>query len=372
MQVPEVAPLPLKNKLYCYSAKSRTWDGAERARRVMEAKLEAQLFGTGVAAPGMSAVASVAPGAAPESATPVDLRGWIAMYLDRKAGKRSAGVQATYTRQLGALAQFLENQLGGQAVPADLLRPNIIEKFKATWKTDADTQYKYQQRMVAFFKYLHKEGAIAKEPNLEAVEMDPHKERGERPLVAADYDRLEAAVPVFYAKDAIQAESVLCLIQLMRHSGLAIHDASNLERSELSQDADGTYRVITSRQKTGNPVNNILPRKIAERLMKLPTPDVFFERRGGDAWKNANNWGGDLRKVMKSIGLMHPSYGTHSLRHTFACSLWADGLSWDEIAPKMGHANSKETQKTYADMVPERQARIDNATRATATFILHD
>ena len=91
-----------KNKLYRVSAKTRTWEGAERARRVTEAGLGSPTirprcfnnfwvrYPTG-------------------SHTRLGIAEHIELFLARKAGKQSQGVQSTYRRQLTGLQEFLMN-----------------------------------------------------------------------------------------------------------------------------------------------------------------------------------------------------------------------------------------------------------------------
>jgi hypothetical protein len=55
------------------------------------------------------------------------------------------------------------------------------------------------------------------------------------PLSQVEYKKLLEQVPTIF--EGVKAQRVRALIQLMRHSALAIRDAVTLERSELVHDA---------------------------------------------------------------------------------------------------------------------------------------
>jgi integrase/recombinase XerD len=61
----------------------------------------------------------------------------------------------------------------------------------------------------------------------------------------------------------------------MRHSGLAIHDAVTLERSELHH-TKHVYKVITNRQKTGTHINVPIPPQVAKELVAVPNDNKKF------------------------------------------------------------------------------------------------
>jgi hypothetical protein len=62
---------------------------------------------------------------------------------------------------------------------------------------------------------------------------------------------------------------VRALIQLMRESSLSIIDPTSLRRDELVL-ANAEYNVVRRRLKTGNQVNNNIPKKVALELLAVP------------------------------------------------------------------------------------------------------
>ena len=77
------------------------------------------------------------------------------------------------------------------------------------------------------------------------------------PLSDKEYERLLQQVPEEF-QDSAKASKVHALIQLMKHSGLAITDSIMLERDKIEHDAK-CYRIVTSRQKTGVHVSVPIP-----------------------------------------------------------------------------------------------------------------
>jgi hypothetical protein len=88
---------------------------------------------------------------------------------------------------------------------------------------------------------------------------------------------------------------VRALIQLMRES---IIDATSLRRDELVL-ANGEYNVVRRRLKTGNQVNNNIPKKVALELLAVPNDNstYFFWTGVGDARTIAGKFSNELQSV---------------------------------------------------------------------------
>src|SRR5277367_6695951 len=72
---------------------------------------------------------------------------------------------------------------------------------------------------------------------------------------------------------------------LMRWSGLAILDATSLERERLSKNENGDDQIFLYRAKTGVPVFVVIPNEVGDALRQLPNsnPRYFFWSGNGDA-----------------------------------------------------------------------------------------
>jgi hypothetical protein len=91
---------------------------------------------------------------------------------------------------------------------------------------------------------------------------------------------------------------VRALIQLMRESSLSIIDPTSLRRDELVL-ASAEYNVVRRRLKTGNQVNNNIPKKVALELLAVPNDNstYFFWTGVGDARTIAGKFSNELQSV---------------------------------------------------------------------------
>lgn len=348
-----------KNKLYRVSAKTRTWEGAERARRVVEAQLEQQLFPGHVAHAAVPGSVSVMPGSAR-----VDTKEMIARFLKTKSAI-SQGAQSRYVRELQQMLDYLEARSGCQSFP-DQITSDILNDYQATWTNDLATQAKTQQRMKGFLTYLYDERVLDRVPKLAPIKKKSRDDAQKLPLSDEQYAHLLQTIPTVFSGE--KATRVRGLIQFMRYTGLAIQDACTVERDRLIQDADGdrNWRVVVKRQKTGVPVSNLIPLEVAEEILAVPNanPDfIFWNKKEGTATSAANLWGKYLREVLDAAGLQE--FGPHNLRHTFSVGMLSDGVAIEDVSKMLGHSSVKTTETYYAAWVKKRQDNLDNAVKAT-------
>src|SRR6266576_1135931 len=193
------------------SAKTRSWGEAEKAAKAKESE-----FGGGVVA------AQV-----PERIT---IQEAVDSFLTRKRTEGvTSGVLGKYTRELARLQKFFSNR--NKFWPADMTLPRL-EEFRAGWATDYPSSYtrqKVQERLKGFLNYCRDAGWIALVPKLSAIRVT---EPPTMPLSDKEYETLLSKIPVVF-RDARKIQRVRALMQMMRHSGLAIGDSVTLERNEL-------------------------------------------------------------------------------------------------------------------------------------------
>jgi integrase len=192
------------------------------------------------------------------------------------------------------------------------------------------------------------------------------------PLTAEEYEKLLDAVYVAVRDRNYDfwVARVRGLLQLMRWSGLAIMDALTLRRDELIHDkANGIYRVMTQRTKTGTNVTVPLPPEIAGELLAVPNtnPAYFFWSGEGSKKSVTGNWGKRFivpafqAAKIESDGHMR----SHRLRDTFAVDLLEKGVPLEEVSKLLGHESIRTTEKHYAKWVKGRQDRLDLLVTAT-------
>ena len=119
-------------------------------------------------------------------------------------------------------------------------------------------------------------------PKLSPIKVD---EPPTMPLSRRSSQKLLGASPEIFPGG--EGHACRALIQLMRHSALAIRDAVTLERSELVHDAKKKiYRVATARQKTGTHVSVPLPPEIAAEVLAVLNGNPALCSGTATGWNN--------------------------------------------------------------------------------------
>ncbi|PYQ37059.1 MAG: integrase, partial [Acidobacteria bacterium] len=195
-------------------------------------------------------------------------------------------------------------------------------------------------------------------PRLSPIQAD---EPPTLPLSPNQYKHLLDSIPRAF-EDSTKAAKVRALVQLMRHSGLAIRDAVTLRRLELQRDAQKKiHRVTTARQKTGTHVSVPIPAEVARELLAVVNahPDYFFWSTGNGKEQSAvTNWQHDLRTLFRAAGF--PDGHPHQLRDTAAVEWLKAGIPLEEVSKLLGHESTRTTERHYSPWIKGRQDRLDS------------
>jgi integrase/recombinase XerD len=336
-------------KQYRKTAKTRSWAGAERAKREVELSYENAASGKP---------------AQPDEAVSVERA--VQLFLQNKAGQNMAPVTLRkYRRELERFQHFCDRQ--GRYFLQEIRLPDLTE-FRSTWEQEYPsslTRQKVQERLRGFFTYALKAELLSRSPaaSLSTIKVDVAPTL---PLDAADYKALLKAVPKVIS-DPTKAAKVHALIRCMRFTALAIGDAVTLERDKLKWDAARqTWRVVTARAKTGVDVSVAIPPDVAQEMLALVNGNMkyFFWNRGeGQPQTAAKNWSAELRPVFAGAGL--PDGHSHQLRDTAAVEWLNAGIRLEDVSRLLGHASVRTTEKHYAPWVKSRQDRLDDLVVAT-------
>jgi site-specific recombinase XerD len=336
-------------KQYRKAAKSRTWAGAERAKREIELSYENAALGKPV-----------------RSDEAVSVERAINVFLADKEGQNMNPVTPKkFRRELGRFQEFCNRH--GRYFLQEVGLSDLTE-FRSTWEQEYPsslTRQRVQGRLKGFFRYAQNAGFITRNP---AAAMSPIKvdTPPTLPLESGQYEALIAKIPEHFA-DGTKAARVRALIRLMRLTGLAIRDAVCLERAQVQRDPRKKItRVVLSRAKTGVDVSVPIPPDLARELLAVANGNpryIFWNTGNGKPESVVTNWQHDLRGLFRAVGM--PAGHPHQLRDTAAVEWLNAGIPLEEVSRLLGHASIRTTEKHYAPWVKSRQDRLDALVMAT-------
>ena len=335
-------------KQYRRSAKTRSWQQAEKNKRVVEEKFTAS----------DKPVADVR--------LKADSRRTIEQAIElfvkgRKIEGVSDDVIKKYERELGRLREFMAKR--GKFFPGEIDSSDLTE-FMSDWSTlypSTVTRNRVLTRLRALLKYCYEEKWTERIPRTPSIKAD---DPNTLPLEPAQYKKLMETIPNEFPPD--KGKRVRALVQLMRWSGLAIRDAVTLERDEIVKDSRNNYRVVTKRTKTDTHVSVLIPPDVAEEVLAVANGNpryLFWNTGQGTERTVTTNWSDDLRRLFRAAGL--PEGHPHQLRDTFAVGLLQEGVPLEEVSKALGHESIKTTERSYAPWVKARQDRLDELIAGT-------
>ncbi len=202
----------------------------------------------------------------------------------------------------------------------------------------------------SFFRWLQREGIV--DTDVAALVPLPKKEK-KLPtfLSVAEVDRLLAA-PAADTPDGIRDRAIM---ELLYSSGVRVSEltALNLDQLRFSRDGGGTFRVIGKGNKERLVVFGDAAQKALEAWLlarasvvapgRIPQESpVFLNRLGGRLTpRSVERMVEHFRRVVGLPGRVTP----HTLRHSFASHLLANGADLRAIQELLGHSSLSTTQK---------------------------
>jgi integrase/recombinase XerD len=331
----------LGGKQFRKKANSRSWAGAEDAKR----RLEDQLAGRKPTAPAEGLLLSQA----------------IETFdANKEAQGVKPRVRAMYARELERLRRFSEGR--GLLMVAQALTIDNLIALRATWTPVYKSSYSratVQKHLNHFLRFCYNAGWIDRIPKLSTIKIDAPETL---PLSEKEY-----AAVLKHATGKTRT-----LIELMRWSGLAIRDASTLKRSDLHFDkAADIYKIIRERTKTGESLYIPIPKDVAEQILAVLNGNavyVFWNRQTGSSseYRQASYMGEQIAEAFKDAGVQSEGHMiSHRLRATFAVDLLTKGVPLEHVSKLLGHKSVTTTERHYAKWVKGRQDRLDSIVSAT-------
>jgi integrase/recombinase XerD len=342
----------LNGKQYRKKAGSRSWAGAEDAKRNLEAQLS-----------GKAPATEAQPGQTITQAVEVFLQ-------DKKNQDVTAKVLAKYTRELARLRGYCDER---EIFVVMGLTKELLTGYASTWPElypASSTRSRVRDRLSTFLRYCYQAEWLSRIPRLSPIKVE---QSPTMPLTTKEYAHLLDTTYATFADEPGRGARVRALIQLMRYSGLAIRDALTLERDEITHDKSaGLYSIVTSRQKTGAHVRVPIPPDVAQEVLAVANgnPVYVFWSGNGDEESATKNWAKYLARLFDDAKITSEHMRSHRLRDTFAVDLLQKGVPLEEVSKLLGHTSIKTTERSYAQWVKGRQDRLNSL--VTATWGLRD
>ena len=333
-------------KQYRKKAGSRSWEGAETAKR----QLEDQLAGR------VSEVKA-------EQARPTIRAAYEAFVQEKTVQGVAPNTLDQYTRVALRLTEFCESR---GVFTFDGITLPFLTEYKATWPAlypSSASRKTMQTVLRVFLHYCHNVGWLDRVPKLSPVKLTDVEPT--MPLSAEEYQKLLDSVGLEFS--GARAARVRCLILLMRWSGLAIRDACTLRRDALIPSKDGTrYNVVTKRLKTGVPVSVPVPLGVATEILAFQKGEyLLWDSERWTARAFSQYAGLEIAAVFFRACITCGHMVSHRLRDTFAVDLLEKGVPLEAVSKMLGHKNISTTENHYAQWVKGRQDRLDNLVTAT-------
>jgi integrase/recombinase XerD len=175
--------------------------------------------------------------------------------------------------------------------------------------------------------------------------------RGEMVKILATIDQYSEEMPIT-GKD--NARRIRALVLLLRYSGIRIGDAINLNTDRINGN-----RLFLYTQKTGVPVNAVLPDFVLKALEANPKANekYFFWSGAGKIDGAVRSWQTRLRRLFQIA--KNQGGHAHRFRDTFAVELLLAGVPIERVSILLGHQSVRITEKHYAPWVRSRQDQLE-------------
>jgi len=334
-----------KGKQYRQSAKTRSWERAQDARRELELKYKS---------------AQTPKPLLPNKPNTVEeaIESFLA---DKRGGQTARNTLAKYKLTLQRLQDYCSRQAIVFVRDIQLTHLSAWRNEWGKYYTSAFALRNNQSRVRHFFRYCKAAKMIDDNPALDLSKIkvtdddfniDPFSEK--------EYAKILRAVPACEGLSKVNRTRLRALMQLQRWSGLSLVDAVCLAKDELVKMGD-RFRIDKSRRKTHTHISNVIPGWLGRELLKLKAGDhQYFFWSGESTPKSATSVYDKLyRKVFEKAGIVNG--GSHRFRHLFAVSLLEKGIDIRLVSKALGHKSLSVTERHYASWSPKQQSSLEAA-----------
>ncbi|GBD97781.1 MAG TPA: tyrosine recombinase XerC [Nitrospirae bacterium] len=200
----------------------------------------------------------------------------------------------------------------------------------------------------SFFKYLHREGYVKKNP----------AKLVSSPKVPKTLPKFLSIDEIFLLMETPRGETFKpardkAIMELLYSSGLRVSELTSLDISDLDikeslirvKGKGRKERIVPIGSKAMEAIQNYLPERIS---LRKKSPALFLNNRGGRLTQRS------VRRILVQYSRMISLKGNlspHTLRHTFATHLLHEGADLRSIQELLGHSSLSTTQKyTHVDI----------------------
>ena len=200
----------------------------------------------------------------------------------------------------------------------------------------------------SFFKYLHREGYVKKNPA--KLVSSPKVPKTLPKFLSIDEVFLLMETPV---GETFKPARDKAIMELLYSSGLRVSELTSLDISDLDikealirvKGKGRKERIVPIGSKAMEAIQNYLPERIS---LRKKSPALFLNNRGGRLTQRS------VRRILVQYSRMISLKGNlspHTLRHTFATHLLHEGADLRSIQELLGHSSLSTTQKyTHVDI----------------------
>lgn len=269
----------------------------------------------------------------------------------------SANTQSAYSRDLARYLDFLER--GGRAKPSDV-KPADIAAFMASLqkqKLGPRSRARSLSAIRMFHKFLMIENYADFNPAA-IIEAPRTLHKLPQFLDGREVDALFASCSGERGEDLRD----LAMLELLYATGLRVSELVCLKLREVNLDSGYLMTVGKGNKERLVPIGESARNKVALYLYECRkaqdpagrSPYLFLSRLG-DPMSRQAFW--NIIKKRAKLAAIHKNISPHTLRHSFATHLLANGADLRSVQMMLGHADLATTQ-IYTHVTRERLKKL--------------
>jgi site-specific recombinase XerD len=232
-----------------------------------------------------------------------------------------------------------------------------LSEFRARWHESPLTRSKKLERLRSFFRFAEESDWVDENP---ARKLKGPKVplRPTLPFTREEMVKILGALDPYIEQTAPRgrdnARRLRSLVLVLRYTGLRLGDSVRLTTDQINGN-----KLMLYAQKTGVPVNSVLPDFVTSWLEATPKimGKHFFWEGTGNLEVIVGSWQKRLRKLSKLAEVANGH--DHRFRDTFAVELLLAGVPLERVSILLGHQSVRITERYYAAWTDSRQRQVE-------------